>query len=139
MPSTELAYALEHRSGLLGLTGTADMRAVLEAEAAGDAEAGLGVGIFLHRLRAGVAGMAAAMGGVDALVVTGGIGEASSEIRRRAMDGLGFLGIGVDPAANEAGPPDREIGAPGYPVRCVVVEAREDLEIARGVRQALAR
>ena len=55
--------------------------------------------------------MAAAMGGLDALVFTGGVGEHAAAIRQRAADGLGFLGIAVDPAANRAEGPDREIGA----------------------------
>ena len=166
MPPTELASTLEHRSGLLGLTGTADMRDVLRAEQAGDGAALLAVGVYLHRLRAAIAGMAAAMGGLDVLAFTGGVGEHSPAIRARAADGLGFLGIKLDGQANEAGAPaDREIGvkAPavvpetgvragrGEPgaavpagstgrgpfVRTFVIEAREDIEIARGVRQVL--
>lgn len=137
MPSAELASALEHRSGLLGLAGSADLRAVLAAEEDGEADAVLAVTVYLHRLRAGVAAMAAALGGLDALVFTGGVGEGSATVRARAVDGLGFLGVAVDPEANEAGAPDRDIGARGAPARTVVVAAREDLEIARGVREAL--
>ena len=139
IPSGEVAAALEHSSGLLGLAGSADMPAVLEAESRGDADAALGVGVYVHRLRAGVAAMAAAMGGLEAVVFTGGIGERSPVIRGRAAAGLAFLGIGLDPGANEDGPADREIGAPQAAVRAVVVEAREDLEIARGVRRVLGR
>jgi acetate kinase len=137
MPPSELATTLERRSGLLGLTGSADMRAVLESEAAGDADAALAVDVYLHRLRAGVAAMAAAMDGLDVLVFTGGIGERSAPIRERAAAGLGFLGIALDPAANDAVEPDADIGAPGARVRSLVVEAREDLEIARDVRRVL--
>ncbi len=136
MPSAELASALEHRSGLFGLGGSADLRVVLAAEERGDAEAALAVGVYLHRLRAGVASMVAALGGLDALVFTGGVGEASAVVRSRTASGLGFLGVTVDPAPNEAGRGDRDIGEPGAPVRVLVVTAREDLEIARGVRSA---
>ncbi len=138
MPPSELATTLEHRSGLLGICGSSDMRVILQAEADGDADSALAIGVYLHRLRAGIASMAAAMGGLDALVFTGGVGEHAAAIRQRAADGLGFLGITVDPAANLAEGPDREIGAGGAAVRTLVVQAREDLEIARGVRQVLA-
>lgn len=147
MPPTELASTLEHRSGLLGLTGTADMRAVLQAEAAGDPAATLAVGVYLHRLRAGIASMAAAMGGLDVVVFTGGVGERSPGIRWRAAEGLEFLGVRLGREANEApGPVDRELSAPDNrqggglaAVRSFVVAAREDLEIARGVREVMGR
>jgi acetate kinase len=143
IPTAELASTLENRSGLFGLAGTADMRRALEAEAAGDPAATLALGVYLHRLRAGIAAMAAALGGLDAISFTGGVGEGSAEVRRRAAEGLSFLGIEVDPAANEERPgaralrPDRELTAPGARVRAFVIEAREDLEIARGVRSVL--
>jgi acetate kinase len=137
MPPSELASTLEYRSGLLGLTGTGDMRAVLAAEGTGDPDAALAMGVYMHRLRAGIASMAAAMGGVDAAVFTGGVGERSAVVRQRAAEGLGFLGLELDPAANKAAQPDQEIGAPGARARSFVIGAREDLEIARGVRDAL--
>ncbi|HXJ63441.1 MAG TPA: acetate/propionate family kinase [Actinomycetota bacterium] len=136
MPPSELASTLEHRSGLYGLTGTGDMREILEAESNGDEEASLAVEVYLHRLRANIGSMAAAMGGLDAIVFTGGVGENSAAIRSRAADGLGFLGVSLD--ANASGEPDADIGAPGAAVRAFVVRAREDLEIARQVRSVLA-
>jgi acetate kinase len=139
MPPSELAATLEHRSGLLGLTGDADMKAILEAEAAGDPDAALGVTVYLHRLRAGIAAMAAAMDGLDALVFTGGVGERAASIRGRAAAGLGFLGVALDERANEAPEVDAEIGAAGASVRSFVVEAREDLQIAHDVRSVLGR
>jgi acetate kinase len=137
MPPSELASTLEHRSGLLGLTGTADMRAVLAAEEAGDENATLAMGVYLHRLRAAIASMAAALAGVDAVAFTGGVGERSAVVRRRAAAGLGFLGIELDDAANKSAHLDQEIGAAGAEVKVFVIAAREDLEIARGVRQVL--
>jgi acetate kinase len=95
--------------------------------------------VYLHRLRGLVATMAAAMDGMDAIVFTGGVGENSAEIRARAMDGLGFLGIRCDPARNSGTGPDREIGADGAPVRAFVIAAREDLQIALEVRELLSR
>ena len=100
MPSRELASTLENRSGLMGLAGTGDMREVLSRAAAGDARAILGRDVYLHRLRASIAAMTAAMDGLDVLVFTGGVGENSPEIRSRAADGLAFLGVAVDKAGN---------------------------------------
>jgi acetate kinase len=137
MPAAELAAALEYRSGLYGLAGTGDMREVLTRAAAGDERAELAREVYLHRLRGGVAGMAAAMDGLDALVFTGGVGENSAEIRSRAMHGLGFLGIHEDAGPNTAGNGDREVGRPDAPVRSLVISAREDIEIARQVRATL--
>jgi acetate kinase len=138
MPSAEVGNALEHASGLLGLAGSADMREVLARSAAGDAGAELAVRVYLHRLCGGVAAMAAALGGLDALVFTGGVGERSAPIRAAAADGLAFLGIEVDPGGNE-GAGDREISTAGAQVRTLVISAREDLEIARQVGAALRR
>jgi acetate kinase len=134
----ELAEALEHESGLLGLAGTADMRAVVAASEREVPAAVLALDVYVHRLRAGIAAMAASLGGLDALVFTGGVGEHAPEVRARAAAGLGFLGVALDDVANSGADADAEIGAPGAPVRTLVVEAREDLEIARGVRAVLA-
>jgi acetate kinase len=136
MTERELAEALEHESGLRGLAGTADMRELLAAAARDEPAAVLARDVYVHRLRAGIGAMAAALGGLDTLVFTGGVGERAPEIRARAATGLEHLGVAVDPAANAAGA--EEIGAAGAPARTLVVEAREDLEIARGVRAALA-
>jgi acetate kinase len=140
-PPAELAATLEHRSGLLGLAGTPDMREVLAREGEGRPEAALALGVYLHRLRGAIAAMAAAMDGLDALVFTGGVGEHSPEIRARACEGLSFLDIEVAPARNEAtanSDPDRPIGSARSRVAVLVVAAREDLEIARQVRAVLA-
>ena len=82
--------------------------------------------------------MIASLGGIDAIVFTGGVGEHSPAVRALAAEGLGFLGIAVDAARNETGPDEREIGASGAPVRAFVIVAREDLEIAHEVREVLA-
>ena len=136
-PAAELAATLEYRSGLFGLAGTADMREILARAAGGDARCELAREVYLHRLRGCVASMAAALGGLDVLVFTGGVGENSAEIRWRAMERLGFLGVRPDAARNDAGTGDREIGSPGAAARSLVISAREDLEIARQVRSVL--
>lgn len=136
MPSSELAATLEHRSGLLGLAGTADMRAILAADEQGDPDASLAVEVYVHRLRAAVAAMAASMNGLDALAFTGGVGENAPAVRERAAEGLAFLGVELDAARNFASG-DREIGTDGAPIRTLVIAAREDLQIAREVREVL--
>ena len=137
MPLDELAGVLEYDSGLAGLAGTADMRAVLEAAAAGEARARVALDVYVHRLRAAIAAMAAAMDGVDALVFTGGVGERAARIRAEALRGLSFLGARLDARANDTAQPDADVAAPDSPVRILVVAAREDLEIARQVRTAV--
>lgn len=133
----ELADALEHRSGLLGLAGSADMRDVLGAAAAGDSRAEEAIEVYVHRLRSSIASMTAAMGGVDVLLFTGGVGEHAAEIRRRTADGLGFLGVSVDAAANQAARPDIDISTRSSAARTLVIAAREDLQISREVRRLL--
>jgi acetate kinase len=127
----ELSDALEHRSGLSALAGTGDMRELLARE---DGEARRALEVYVHRLRAGVAAMAAAMGGVDAIAFTGGVGEHAATVRAAAVDGLAFLGLALDEGRNAAAHADADIGAASAAVRAVVVSAREDLEIARQVR-----
>ena len=126
-----LADALERRSGLTGLAGTGDMRELLGRD---DEPARLAIDVYVHRLRASIAAMAAAMGGLDALVFTGGVGENAAEIRADAAAGLGFLGVAVDAARNAVANADTDIGAGDAPVRVFVVAAREDLEMARQAR-----
>jgi acetate kinase len=127
----EMAEALEHESGLLALAGSGDMRTILDLVGQGDARAVLALDVYEHRLRASIAAMSAAMGGLDVLAFSGGVGEHAPTVRRLATSGLGFLGIGIADALNERGVGDREITDPGRRVRTLVIEAREDLEIAR--------
>ncbi|HZD01921.1 MAG TPA: acetate/propionate family kinase [Actinomycetes bacterium] len=130
---------LDQDSGLLGVSGVSgDMRVVLDAADQGHGRARLAVAVYGHRLRAGIAAMAAAMGGLDALVFTGGVGEHQPPIRQAACEALAFLGVGLDPAANlAAGDEDADLSASGARVRVLLVEAREDLEIARETRRLL--
>ena len=140
MAAAEVERGLRERSGLAGLTGgTGDMREVLAARAAGDPSASAAFDVYVHRLASGVASMAAAIGGVDALVFTGGVGEHSPEVREAAAERLAFLGVAIDSRAEPAsGDADHDVSAHGARVRTLVVAAREDLEIARGVRSVIA-
>jgi acetate kinase len=139
----ELTDALFHRSGLVALAGTADMRDVLDRAARHDEAARLAQSVYVHRLRAAIAAMTASLGGLDALVFTGGVGEHSPQIRAATADGLAFLGVAVDPDRNARHDPahraDTDLTAAGAPVRAYALTAREDLEIARSVRELLAR
>jgi len=133
----ELASALEHRSGLLGLAGNGDLRAVLHAQAGGDPAATLAVEVYLHRLRAAIAAMTTALEGLDILVFTGGVGEHAAAIRQQTADALGFLGISVDADRNTTAKPDCEIQLGDASVATLVIESREDLQISAEVHQAL--
>ena len=135
----ELAEALEHGSGLLGLSGTADMRELLTRADAEDQQAQLALAVYLRRLRAGIAAMTAALGGLDVLVFTGGVGERSATVRELTIDGLGFLGVAIDEERNRAAAVDADISTSRASVRTLVLAAREDLEIARQVRAVLGR
>jgi acetate kinase len=143
LPVGEVADALEHHSGLAALAGTPDMAAVTAGAEEGDERARLALGVYLHRLRAGIAGMAAALGGVDAVVFTGGVGENAPAVRAGAVEGLPFLGVAVDPGANAAAGAelraglDADVTGPGAVARVLVVAAREEVEVARGVRARL--
>jgi acetate kinase len=136
---TEMADALEHDAGLKGLAGTADMREVLSRADAGDESARLALDVYVHRLRAGIAAMTAALGGLDVLVFTGGVGERSAEVRAQTAAGLAFLGVSLDDARNREMHADGQIGADLAAVRTLVLTAREDVEIARQVRTLLSR
>ena len=135
----QVAAALDHDSGLAGLAGTPDMRAVLAAEHSGDARAKLAIEVWIHRLRGQIAAMTATLGGLDILVFSGGIGEHQPQLRARTVAGMGFLDLKLDPAANQAIQPscDADISAPDAPARTLVVHTREDLVIADQVRATL--
>jgi acetate kinase len=133
----EIAESLEHRSGLLALAGTADMREVEARAGSGNGGARLALDAYVHRLVTGIGAMAAAAGGLDALAFTGGVGEHSAVVRALAAARLRHLGVAIDTELNAAAEPDAEIGHPAAGARTVVVEAREDLRIAGETRVAL--
>jgi acetate kinase len=129
----ELDEALNHASGLKALAGgTGDMREIVAAGG------GLALDVFVHRVAAAVAAMAVAAGGLDALVFTAGIGEGSALVRERVCGRLGFLGVQLDAARNEAAEPDCDVSADGSTARVLVVRAREELVAARAARALLA-
>jgi len=134
----ELNEALENRSGLKGLSGTSgDLRDVLAGRASSDPDCTLAFDVFIHHLCREIAAMTASVGGLDALVFTGGIGEHAPLVRDQVTTRLAYLGIAIDPEANERATGDADVSTDESPVRTVVVTAREDLEITRQVVQLL--
>jgi acetate kinase len=136
----ELAEALDHASGLLGVSGrSSDMRVLLEAEAAGDARAQLAIEMFVERAAAQMAGAATSLPRLDAVVFSGGIGERAASIRQRIVARLAVVGVPPLPAgpSGQADGDARLDVTPGQPA-ILRVEAREDLVIAQHTRMALA-
>jgi acetate kinase len=130
----ELEHALEHDSGLLGLGGSSRVE---ELEASDEPAARLALSVFCYRVAAAVASLTAALGGLDALVFTAGIGEGSAFVRERVCGRLGFLGVELDPDANGEARPDADVAAGDSRVRAWVVHAREDAIAARAARGVL--
>jgi acetate kinase len=134
----QLSQVLEHESGMKGLSGTSgDLRDVLAGREKGDRDCVLAFDVFTHRLCREVAAMTASAGGLDLLVLTGGVGERSADVRAVVGERLGYLGVAVDPGANRTTTADGDITAPGARVRTVVVTAAEEAEIARETRRVL--
>jgi acetate kinase len=125
----DLARVLEQESGLLGLCGSADLHEVLERIDRGDADAQLAFAVWRHRCLTLLGGCVAALGGLDVLVFTGGIGEHLPAARAAIADGLGWLGVRID-ERRDASEEDPEITAAGATVRTFVIAAREDLQLA---------
>ncbi|MCO1660638.1 acetate/propionate family kinase [Pseudonocardia humida] len=133
----EVDEGLNRSGGLTALAGTSDMREVVARAASGDGDAALALDVWAHRARGLIAAMVAALGGLDVLAFSGGVGEHQPRLRARLVDGLGFLGLAVDPDRNGAADGDAVVGAEGAAAATVVVHAREDLVIAEEVRQLL--
>ncbi len=127
----ELDDDLLHRSGLLGVGGSADMRTLLSRAQDGDADARLAIEMFVDRAAAAIAGAATRLPRLDAVVFTGGIGEGAATVRAAIVRRLGSLGIAPIAARKRRG--DVVLSAPGVGPAVVRVEAREDLVIARAV------
>jgi acetate kinase len=128
----DLDKTLNRYSGLLGISGiSGDMRDVLEAASRGNDRAKLAVDIFVHRLQAGIAAMAASLGGLDVIVFTAGIGENAPAVRLAACAKLGFLGVQLDEEKDSSVKPDAEISTLKSAVRVLVIRAQEDWSIAQ--------
>jgi acetate kinase len=130
--SEQLDALLNSKSGLLGISGiSSDMRQIVAAKKDGNARAKLAFEIFVHRLQTGIGAMIAALGGIDALVFTAGIGDNSPDVRAAACANFEFLGLKLDSAKNAQPSADQDISASESGVRVLVVRAQEDWAIAR--------
>ena len=127
----QVEASLNKESGLLGLCGLSDLRDVLERESAGDGRAQLALDVYVYRIRKYLGAYTAALGRVDGVVFTAGVGENSPEIRERVCDGLESLGIRIDRARNrEPADGTRAIHSEEGAVPVLVVPTNEELEIA---------
>ena len=144
MPTGEIDTLLNKKSGLSGLSGRgADFRDIQAAAEGGDKRARLAVDVFVHRLRKYIGAYAAVLGGADAVVFTGGIGENSGLVRSRVCDGLLYMGIALDEQANMSLRPAEhggivEVSAPRSPTKVIVVRTDEERMIAREVVRCIA-
>src|SRR2546430_159892 len=130
--SQEIDDLLNNESGLLGISGiSGDMRDILAARKRGHSRAKLAFDIYVHRLQAGIGAMVAVLGGIDALIFSGGVGENSAEVREAACKQLAFLGLKLDDATNRHGTSDRDVAAPDSRVRVLIIRAQEDWAIAK--------
>jgi acetate kinase len=130
---------LNKHSGLYGVSGvSSDMREIIDARDRGRVRADVAFRMFCYRLKKYIAAYAAAMGGVDAVIFTGGIGEKSAEVREAALEGLEFMGIELDHDRNNAATSgEAEISTDGSHVRILVVPTNEERTIARDVIRVL--
>jgi acetate kinase len=123
---------LNHDSGLKGISGiSGDMRAIQTAIGEGNTRAQLAFDMYIHRLRSHIGSMLAVLGGLDAIVFTGGIGENHSLTRSAACEAFAFLGLKLDETKNQAAPKDQDIAAVDSSIRVLVIQTQEDWAIAQ--------
>ena len=133
----EVEAWLNKESGLLGVSGnSSDMRHLLEQERQGDAQASLAIDMFCYRITKYIGAYMAALGGADAVVFGGGIGENSPKVRERICRGMDWCGLALDPARNTAGA-EGCISSEGASVHAYVVKVNEELIIARDTAKLL--
>lgn len=135
MSATQVSDSLAMRSGMLGISGrSGDMRTLLSHP--DDPSCRDAIDCYVMRAAQGIASMATALGGIDALVYSGGIGYGSSEIRMRIAEHLGWLGLELDPSRNDRNEP--RIHAPGSGIECWRLEADEQLELLHAARDCVS-
>ncbi len=134
MDARAIEKLIYQQSGLLGVSGiSSDMRTLL---ASSDARARLAVDLFVYRIGRELGSLTAALGGLDALIFTGGIGEHSAVIRQGICEGAAWLGVGLDPVANNTGKP--RISTESSMVSTWVIPTDEELMIARHTRRLIS-
>jgi len=128
----ELDDILNRKSGLLGLSGiSGDMRKIESAIDAGQPRAQLAFDVYIHRLIRELGAMLAVLGGADAIIFTGGVGENSARLRERVCARLSFLGVKLDGAKNAQPQPDEDIAAADSDIRVLLIRSQEEWEIVR--------
>ena len=131
MNVSEAVNMLNKKSGVLGISGvSSDFRDLEEAAEKGNKRAALAIEVFEYRVRKMIGEYAAAMGGVDAVIFTAGVGENSPELREEFVKGLEFMGITIDPEKNKVRGEERIISKDGAPVKVLVIPTNEELMIA---------
>ncbi len=131
MNVSEAVNMLNKKSGVLGISGvSSDFRDLEAAAEKGNARAALAVEVFEYRVRKMIGEYAAAMGGVDAVIFTAGVGENSPELREEFVKGLEFMGITIDPEKNKVRGEERIVSKDGAPVKVLVIPTNEELMIA---------
>lgn len=134
MPTAEITDLLYRHSGLLGVSGiSGDMRSLLSSH---DPAAGEAIDLFVYRAGREIGSLAAALGGLDTLVFTAGIGENAPEIRERIAASAAWQGVAIDPERNHAG--ETSIGAPGSAVEVLVIPTDEERAVAEEILTARA-
>ncbi len=131
----EIDTVMNKKSGMLGLTGTSDNRTIEQRARQGDERAKLVESMLCHQLTKYIGGFAAAMGGLDAVVFTGGIGENNPHYRTRVAEKLEFLGTAINEETNKLRGEEVEISVPGSKVRMFVIPTNEELMIARDTKE----
>lgn len=131
---------LNKESGLLGISGISeDMRDIQEGSEQGNQRATLAFNMFIHRLRTHIGMMLGALGGLDTLVFTAGIGENSPYVREKTCQHFNFIGLKIDPKKNEIhAAEDREISTSDSTVRVLVIPTQEEWEIAAQIHNQLS-
>lgn len=130
MSMPEIKTLLNKESGMKGLAGNNDLRAVVEASEQGDKDALLALNIYAYRIKKYIGAYIAAIGKIDAIVFTAGVGENSILVRKLSTENLQHLGIELDPAKNAAIPNDKIISTSESPVKIMVIPTNEEYEIA---------
>ncbi len=139
LSAERLDEVLHNQSGLLGLSGvSSDFRRVQDAAAEGHRRAQLALDVYADRIKTTIGALAVTLGGFDALVFTGGIGENSSWLRAEVCGDLHFLGVQLDASRNTACDGDADVATADSPARVLVVHTREDLLIARESRRLVS-
>jgi acetate kinase len=127
----QLDEVLNRGSGLKGVSGlSGDLREIMTAIDVGNSRSRLALDAYVHSLRRNIGAMLASLGGLDALVFTGGVGENSAAVRAGACEAFEFLGLKLDPEKNAQSPKDADIATAESAVRVLVVQTQEDWAIA---------